>query len=115
MGAGVDAEVLAQLLAFVEQTTDVVGVSDPWGRILYLNPAARKRLGIGEASDLTLADLFPPEAFGFYYDVVRPQLLRTGTWSGEVLVNAADLGAHPMYVSTTVKLGPGGETKGGVV
>ena len=40
MESGVDAEVLAQLLAFVEQTTDIVAVSDPWGRILYLNPAA---------------------------------------------------------------------------
>ena len=39
---GSDAEVLAQLLTFVEQTADFVGVSDPWGRILYLNPAARE-------------------------------------------------------------------------
>ena len=38
--SGMDAEVLAQLLAFVEQTADFVGVSDPWGRIQYLNPAA---------------------------------------------------------------------------
>jgi diguanylate cyclase (GGDEF)-like protein len=110
-----DAEVLAQLLAFVEQTTDFVGVSDPWGRIQYLNPAALKRLGVADATDLTLADLFPLEAFGIYYEVVRPQLLRTGAWTGEVLVNASGSGAIPMYVSTTAKLGPGGETNGGVV
>jgi diguanylate cyclase (GGDEF)-like protein len=42
-------------------------------------------------------------------------LLRMGAWSGEVLVNAAGSGAVPMYVSTTVTLGPGGETNGGVV
>ena len=90
-------------------------VSDPWGRILYLNPAAKKRLGVADVSGLTLADLFPPEAFAFYYEVVRPELLRMGAWSGEVLVNATGVGAVPMYVSTTVTLGPGGETNGGVV
>ena len=116
MDSASDAEVMAQLLAFVEQTADFVGVSDPWGRILYLNPAAQKRLGVvANASDLTIADIFPLESFGFYYDVVRPQLLRTGAWSGEVLVNAAGSGAIPMFVSTTAKLGLGGETNGGVV
>ena len=115
MERGPDAEVIAHLLKFVEQTTEFVGVSDPWGRILYLNPAAQKRLGVVEIEGLSLADLFPPEAFGFYYDVVRPELLRTGAWSGEVLVNAAGHDAIPMHISTIANLGPGGETNGGVV
>ena len=49
-GGGVDsdreAEVMAQLLVFAEQTTDFVGVSDPWGRVIFLNSAACKRLGV---------------------------------------------------------------------
>ena len=113
--SGRDAEVTSGLLAFAEQTTDFVGVSDPWGRILYLNPAAQKRLGVVDGTDLTIADLFPSEAFTFYYEVVRPQLLRTGAWTGEVLVNAAGSDATPMYVSTIARLGPGGEVNGGVV
>jgi EAL domain-containing protein (putative c-di-GMP-specific phosphodiesterase class I)/GGDEF domain-containing protein len=115
MDLGRDGEAFAQLLGFVEQTADFVGISDPWGRVLYLNPAARKRLGVGDASDLTLADLFPLEAFTLYYDVVRPQLLSTGAWSGVVPVNVADGSAVPMYVSATAKLGPGGETDGTLV
>jgi diguanylate cyclase (GGDEF)-like protein len=115
MNSGVDGDVVAQLLVFAEQTSDFVGVSDPWGRILYLNPAAKKRLGVVDADGVTLADLFPMETFHFYYEVVRPQLLRTGAWSGEVLVNAAGGEPIPMYVSTTAKIGPGGETNGGVV
>jgi diguanylate cyclase (GGDEF)-like protein len=115
MESGVDAEVLAQLLAFVEQTTDIVAVSDPWGRILYLNPAARKRLGVADTPGVTLADLMPAEAFAHYYEIVRPQLLRTGSWSGEIVVNVGGTGAVPMYVSATATLGPGGETNGGVV
>jgi len=109
------ADVIGKLQSFVEQTSDFVGVGDPWGRILYLNPAACKRLGIADYSDLTLADLFPGEAFAYYYEVVRPELLRVGAWSGEVLVNAAGSGAVPMHISTTAQLGPGGETNGGVV
>jgi EAL domain-containing protein (putative c-di-GMP-specific phosphodiesterase class I) len=110
-----DADVVAKLKSFVEQTSDFVGVGDPWGRILYLNPAACKRLGVADYSDLTLTDLFPSEAFAYYYEVVRPELLRTGSWSGEVLVNAAGSGAVAMHISTTAQLGPGGETNGGVV
>jgi EAL domain-containing protein (putative c-di-GMP-specific phosphodiesterase class I) len=110
-----DADVIAKLQSFVEQTSDFVGIGDPWGRILYLNPAACKRLGVADYSDLTLADLFPGEAFAYYYEVVRPELLRVGSWSGEVLVNAAGSGAVPMHISTTAQLGPGGETNGGVV
>jgi diguanylate cyclase (GGDEF)-like protein len=115
LDAGVDAEVSAQLLLFAEQTTDFVGVADPWGRVLYLNPAARKRLGIADPSDLTLADVFPLDEFAFYYEVARPELLRTGAWSGEVRVNVAGEGPLPMYVSTSAKVGPGGEINGLVV
>jgi len=53
---------------------------------VYLNPAAKKHLGVDDTGTVTIADLFPPESFGFYYDVVRPELLRTGTWSGELPV-----------------------------
>jgi diguanylate cyclase (GGDEF)-like protein len=115
MDSGIDSDVAAKLQSFVEQSSDFIGVADPWGRILYLNPAACKRLGVADYSDLTLADLFPTEVFSYYYEVVRPELLRTGSWSGEVLVNATDSGAVPMYISTTAQLGPGGETQGGVV
>src|SRR5207244_6173561 len=60
---GIDADVAAKLHSFVEQSSDVIGVADPWGRILYLNPAACKRLGVADYSGLTLADLFPAERF----------------------------------------------------
>jgi len=107
---GMDAEIAAELLAFAEQTTDFVGITDPWGHVLYLNPAARKRLGIAaDAPDLTTADIFPAEAFAIYYDVIRPQLLRSGEWSGQIPVNVADTAAVPMYVSVSARIGPGGE------
>jgi PAS domain-containing protein len=41
-----DGDVAKQLLAFVEATTDLVGVVDEESRVQYLNEAARKRLGL---------------------------------------------------------------------
>ena len=58
-----DPDVLSQLLAFVERTSDLVGVVDEQSRVLYLNDAARKRLGVGDSTGLTTADMFPPQAF----------------------------------------------------
>ena len=115
MDPGFGAEISGRLLAFAERTADFVGVADPWGRILYLNPAARKRLGVADITDLTVADVFPPEAFAQYHEEVRPQLLRTGAWSGEVPVIVAGSDAVPMYMSTTADIGPGGEINTTVV
>src|ERR1700730_5392667 len=79
-----DGDVAKQLLAFVDATSDLVGVVDEESRVQYLNEAARKRLGLGNATDLTTADVFPPQAFVQYYDEIRPELLRAGTWHGEI-------------------------------
>jgi len=110
-----DAEVMAQLLVFAEQTPDFVGVSDPWGRIIFLNSAACKRLGVPDPTGLTTADIFPVEEFTLYHEVVRPRLLQTGAWSGVVRVNIAGGPAVPMYVSVSTRVGPGGETHGTVM
>src|SRR3954452_4286324 len=112
---GSDAEVAALLATFFEQTSDFVGVADGWGGVLYLNPAAQKRLGIIEVEGVSLADLFPPETFRLYYDVIRPALLRSGAWSGEILVNAAGSTPVPMRVSTVARIGPGGKVDGSVM
>ncbi|HTL86471.1 MAG TPA: sensor domain-containing phosphodiesterase [Acidimicrobiia bacterium] len=104
-----NAEIAAELLEFAEQTADFVGVTDPWGHILYLNPAARKRLGVADdATDLTTGDVFPAEAFTLYYEIIRPQLLRTSVWSGLLPVNVAGGDAVTMYVSISARVGPGG-------
>src|SRR5262249_40498627 len=103
---GMDAEVSAELLRFVEQTADFVGVADDWGRILYVNPAASKRLGV-DPTGLTLADVFAEEA-AFYFDVIRPELLRVGAWIGEMHVQIPGEGIVAMRAWTTATFGPGG-------
>ena len=107
-----DDEVRERLLTFVERTADFVGVCDGEGRVLYLNDAARKRLGVGDSRGLTTADLFPPEAFARYYDEVRPALLRSGAWSGTMPVMTASGESVPMLMSAVGGVSAGGEVTG---
>ena len=69
----------------------------------------------GGPGDLTTADIFPVDEFTLYHEVVRPQLLRNGAWTGEVRVNVAGGVPVPMYVSVSTRVGPGGETLGTVM
>jgi EAL domain-containing protein (putative c-di-GMP-specific phosphodiesterase class I) len=104
-----NADVVRQLLGFVDKTSDLVGVVDANSRVVYLNEAARKRLGVGAASDLTTADVFPLEAFARYYEQVRPALLHSGRWEGELPVLTAAGDAVSMALSIVAGVGPGGE------
>jgi EAL domain-containing protein (putative c-di-GMP-specific phosphodiesterase class I) len=104
--------VVTQLLAFVEKTSDLVGVVDEQSRVLYLNQAARKRLGVGDTADLTTVDMFPPQAFARYYEEIRPTLLRAGSWYGELPVITGSGDAVPMAMTIVASIGPGGEVNG---
>jgi PAS domain-containing protein len=107
-----DDSVTSQLLAFVDGTSDLVGVVDEQSRVVYLNEAARKRLGVGDSTGLTSADLFPPYVFTRYYDEIRPALLRVGTWRGELAVLTASGEAVRMDMTVVARVAPGGEVDG---
>jgi diguanylate cyclase (GGDEF)-like protein len=107
-----DALVTSQLIAFADRTSDLVGVIDGESQVLYLNEAARKRLGLGDSTGLTTADLFPPQSFVRYYDEVRPALLRFGTWHGELAVLTGSGEAVPMAMTVVGRVSPGGEVDG---
>jgi PAS domain S-box-containing protein len=80
-----------RLAAILESTTDLVGMSDPNGRFLYLNRAGRKLLGLGVSEDISetfVADFLPGAANHRVLTEGIPTALRDGTWSGEsVLLN----------------------------
>ncbi len=108
----IDPDVVAQLLEFVDHTSDLVGIVDEQSGVQYLNDAARKRLGFGDGDGLTTAELFPAEVFARYYEEVRPALLRHGTWRGELAVLTASGEALPMAMTVVARVGPGGEVNG---
>jgi diguanylate cyclase (GGDEF)-like protein len=106
------ADLAAQLLGYIERTSDLVGVVDGESRVVYLNEAARKRLGVGDAAELTTADIFPPSAFTLYYDEIRPAILLRGTWRGEVPLRTTAGDEIAMDVIVVGRVGPGGEITG---
>jgi diguanylate cyclase (GGDEF)-like protein len=104
-----DVDVTSDLFAFVDATSDLVGVVDEESRFVYLNHAARKRLGVGDWTGLTTADVFPPQTFAQYYDEIRPTLVRDGTWDGELAVLSASGETQWMAMSLVARGGPGGD------
>src|SRR6185436_15135949 len=82
-----------QLSTALEATTDVVGITDVRGRIIYLNSAARELFGIGPTEDVTRLDVtrYQPEATRRkLQEVALKCAVRDGVWSGETEMRAHD-------------------------
>jgi PAS domain S-box-containing protein len=76
----------ARLAAILEATSDMVGTTDREGRVLYINRAGRKMLGIGvdeEVSRLTVKDLQPEWADRLIGKQSGVEAIGPGVWSGE--------------------------------
>ena len=100
-----------RLLEYVARTDDVVGVTDDAGRVLYLNQASRKRLGLPEdaTGQVTTAELFPAAAFQTYFDEIRPAILHHGVWSGMVPCYTAGGDVSQLWMTVVGEPLPGGE------
>jgi PAS domain S-box-containing protein len=76
----------ARSAAILDATSDLVGTADLKGRVLYLNRAGRKMLGIGrdeEVSRLRVKDLQPEWAYRLVIEQGGAEARRYGVWSGE--------------------------------
>jgi PAS domain S-box-containing protein len=87
-----------RLVSVLEATTDVVGMADPQGRVLYLNRAGRTLGGFGDTpvEQLEIARLHPPGSGALILGEGIPAARRDGTWSGETLMIGADGREIPM-------------------
>jgi two-component system cell cycle sensor histidine kinase/response regulator CckA len=87
-------EAWARLAAIHEATPDLVTISDPEGRLLYVNPGGRKMIGLDDEGDITgrtIADFLPNAAAARIIPTEGLQTaVRDGIWRGEAeLVNLA--------------------------
>jgi two-component system, cell cycle sensor histidine kinase and response regulator CckA len=83
----------ARLAAIIEATSDFVGTIDAQGRVLYLNQAGRKMLGLAGTDNppaLSLEDLHPAWALKRIREEALPVAARGGTWSGETAIRCQD-------------------------
>ncbi|MDM0015444.1 PAS domain-containing protein [Variovorax sp. J22P168] len=85
-----DAE-RARLAAILESTTDLVGICDATGHLLYLNGAGRKALEVDDAEILADAlawDFVSLQGSGEIVAEGIRTAVRDGTWSGETILRA---------------------------
>ena len=82
-----------RLLAILEGTTDYVGSATAEGRMLYLNRAGRRLVGIAEQEDVVgrpVSDFRPAWASELILREGLPAAIRDGAWVGETALLARD-------------------------
>jgi diguanylate cyclase (GGDEF)-like protein/PAS domain S-box-containing protein len=74
------------LIALLDISPDFVKIADPDGRMLYINRAGRRMLGIGPEDDIskrTITDNHPPWADELIRNEGIPKAMREGLWRSE--------------------------------
>jgi PAS domain S-box-containing protein len=82
-----------RLAAILEATTDAVTLMRPDGRVLYVNRAGRRTLGLRadeDVSSLTISDLQASGSVATLIDEGIPTAVREGAWSGEGILVRRD-------------------------
>ena len=83
----------AQLTAIINGTPDFVGSADALGRVIYLNPAARRMIGLetnADISSMKISDLHPGWAARIVSAEGIPSAIHGGSWAGETAVRHRD-------------------------
>ncbi len=78
-----------RLTAIMENTSDLVGMATPDGRLIYLNPAGRRMLGWGADEPVrahVIADVHPQWAQEVVGRAGIPTAIAQGFWQGETAV-----------------------------
>ena len=81
-------EMQARLTAILEATTDLIGVADTEGKVIYLNHALRRLSGLGDGdfSHMSIPEFHPEWASRGVREEGIPAAIRDGIWSGETAV-----------------------------
>ena len=83
----------AQLSAIIDGTPDFVGSADTLGRVIYLNPAARRMVGLEKNADISsmkISDLHPGWAARIVSTEGIPAAIHSGSWAGETAIRHRD-------------------------
>jgi diguanylate cyclase (GGDEF)-like protein/PAS domain S-box-containing protein len=80
-----------RLVAILEATSDCVAMSDPDGRIIYLNAAGRKMIGAPESGGVggQIREIHPKWAQKLIEEAGWPTAARAGAWHGETAILGA--------------------------
>jgi PAS domain S-box-containing protein len=80
------AEELRRFQLMVQNSSEFINMADMNGRMIFLNAAGRKMLGLEEEEvpRLTVLDAIAPEYLSLAQNEVLPSLAEKGGWSGEL-------------------------------
>jgi diguanylate cyclase (GGDEF)-like protein/PAS domain S-box-containing protein len=94
----------------LEATSDYVGISEPTGKIIYMNAAGRKLTGAPESGDVgkSTIDVHPQWASERVEGEGRRAAERDGLWHGESALLGADGAEIPVSQVITAHKGPNG-------
>ncbi len=100
----------ARLVQVLEATSDYVGISEPTGKIIYMNAAGRKLTGTPESGDVgkSTIDVHPQWASERVEGEGRRAAERDGLWHGESALLGADGTEIPVSQVITAHKGPNG-------
>jgi PAS domain S-box-containing protein len=92
-------ESASRFALIIEATTDVVAMADKTGRLLYVNTASRKLLGLDPESDISgfsLSNLHPEWALKILLHEGIPVAQLSGSWSGETALVSSEGREYPV-------------------
>jgi len=100
MSARMDAEEASRrLISILEATPDFIGMTDVSGRLSWLNPGARRIIGVSPSADVsrfTISELHSARAYAQIVAAGYPAAAEKGVWEGESDVVGADGRAIPV-------------------
>jgi diguanylate cyclase (GGDEF)-like protein/PAS domain S-box-containing protein len=88
------------LATIIEAGAQFVAITDPKGRVTYLNPAARRTAGLAPEADVTgthVSQYYPPRVYKRMVEEAMPASLREGIWIGESTVYDAQRREVPIH------------------
>ncbi len=70
-------------VALAQNSSDIIGFTDPEGNVVYVNPAARDLLSLDDPRSIHFLVCFSPQDLEFVKSFVVPAMEREGRWVGE--------------------------------
>jgi len=96
-----------QLLSLVENSNDLIMVSNLEGNVTYINEAGVRLLGLSNKSAAitkSMKDFFEPSFFSQVKGSIIPELLREGKWTGQQIYQHQETGEPLPFMTNAFRL-----------
>ncbi len=92
------------LVQLIERSSDFVGTADLEGRIIYMNSAAKRMIGLGAERDLHFSEYIAPESLDYFTNTFIPAVHQDGHASAEMKLRNLTSGEPIDVISSTFLL-----------